>query len=88
MKDGTTILYATETLGDRVSKYSESVSLAIPKPIKDYHARIEEEHPGWSNYMISNFQSQALVWLTRLIGAKKGKSASSLWFSPKQTKHL
>ncbi|KAI0164442.1 O-methyltransferase family protein [Hypoxylon sp. FL1284] len=71
MKEGTTILYATEQLGERVTKYAESVSLTIPQPIKDYHARIIEENPGDSNYMISNFQAQALVWLSRLIGAKR-----------------
>ncbi|KAI4858611.1 S-adenosyl-L-methionine-dependent methyltransferase [Hypoxylon rubiginosum] len=71
MKNGTTILYTTETLGDRVSKYAESVSLKIPQPIKDYHARIIEKNPKDSNYMISNFQAQALVWLARLVGAKR-----------------
>ncbi|KAI1773488.1 S-adenosyl-L-methionine-dependent methyltransferase [Hypoxylon cercidicola] len=71
MKEGTTILYATPTLGDRVSKYSESVSLTIPQPIKDYHARIIEEKPEDANYMISNFEAQALVWLARLVGAKR-----------------
>lgn len=73
MKNGTTILYTTETLGDRVSKYAESVSLKIPQPIKDYHARIIEKNPKDSNYMISNFQAQALVWLARLVGAKRGR---------------
>ncbi|KAI1759641.1 S-adenosyl-L-methionine-dependent methyltransferase [Hypoxylon sp. FL1150] len=71
MKAGATVLYATEKLGQRVSEYSESVSLTIPKPLKDYHARIVEESPNQSNYMISSFQSQALVWLARLIGAKR-----------------
>ncbi|KAI1371974.1 S-adenosyl-L-methionine-dependent methyltransferase [Hypoxylon crocopeplum] len=70
MKSGTTILYATETLGDSVSKYSESVSLQIPKPLLDYHARIYNERED-SNYMISTFESQALIFLARLTGAKR-----------------
>ncbi|OTB09241.1 hypothetical protein M426DRAFT_135006 [Hypoxylon sp. CI-4A] len=71
MKEGCTLMYKTETLGDRVTSYSESVSIAVPKPIKDYHAKIVKEHPEDSNYMISNFEAQALIFLTRLIGAKR-----------------
>ncbi|OTB15062.1 hypothetical protein K445DRAFT_318441 [Daldinia sp. EC12] len=70
MKVGTTPLYASETLAERVTKYSESQSLQIPQPIKDYHARIFEERSD-SNYMISTFQSQALVFFARAIGAKR-----------------
>ncbi|KAI1805187.1 S-adenosyl-L-methionine-dependent methyltransferase [Daldinia bambusicola] len=70
MKVGTTPLYATEKLAESVSKYSEAQSLQIPKPIKDYHARIFKERSD-SNYMISTFQSQALVFFARAIGAKR-----------------
>ncbi|KAI8956526.1 S-adenosyl-L-methionine-dependent methyltransferase [Daldinia sp. FL1419] len=70
MKLGTTPLYATKTLAERVSKYSEAKSLEIPRSIKDYHAKIFEERSD-SNYMISTFQSQALVFFARAIGAKR-----------------
>ncbi|KAL7623355.1 hypothetical protein AAE478_007036 [Parahypoxylon ruwenzoriense] len=70
MKSGTPILYATDALAERVSKYAEEYSLAIPKPLKDYHSLIVGDR-GDSNYMISSFQSQALVWVSRLMGAKR-----------------
>ncbi|KAI1097353.1 S-adenosyl-L-methionine-dependent methyltransferase [Jackrogersella minutella] len=70
MKESTTILYTTETLGDRVSKYSESISLQVPQKLRDYHARIFKERDD-SNYMISTFESQALVFIARMIGAKR-----------------
>ncbi|KAI1467865.1 S-adenosyl-L-methionine-dependent methyltransferase [Daldinia caldariorum] len=70
MKAGTTIMYANEKLGERVTKYAEAQSLQLPKPIKDYHARIIEERSD-SNYMISTFQSQALIFFARAIGAKR-----------------
>ncbi|KAI5857321.1 S-adenosyl-L-methionine-dependent methyltransferase [Durotheca rogersii] len=71
MKSGTTPLYATDALAESVSKYAEAKSLEIPRPLRDYHARIIRDHPEDSNYMISSFQSQALVWLARLIGARR-----------------
>ncbi|KAI2470900.1 S-adenosyl-L-methionine-dependent methyltransferase [Annulohypoxylon bovei var. microspora] len=70
MKEGTTLLYTTETLGDRVSKYSESISVPVPQKLRDYHARIFKERDD-SNYMISTFESQALIFLGRMIGAKR-----------------
>ncbi|KAI1207259.1 S-adenosyl-L-methionine-dependent methyltransferase [Annulohypoxylon truncatum] len=70
MKEGTTLLYTTETLGDRVSKYSESISVPVPQKLRDYHARIFKERDD-SNYMISTFESQALIFLARMIGAKR-----------------
>ncbi|KAI1142595.1 S-adenosyl-L-methionine-dependent methyltransferase [Hypoxylon sp. FL0543] len=70
MKEGATRLYATATLGERVTSYAESVSLELPQHIRDYHARIFKERDD-SNYMISTFESQALVFLARTIGAKR-----------------
>ncbi|KAI1639946.1 O-methyltransferase [Biscogniauxia mediterranea] len=71
MKESQTVLYATETLGQRVTEYSEAKSLELPKHLTDYHADIVKTQPGTSHYMISTFQSQALVWLARLMGAKR-----------------
>lgn len=67
-------MYTTETLGDRVSKYSESISVPVPQKLQDYHARIFRDRDD-SNYMISTFESQALIFLGRMIGAKRGMSA-------------
>ncbi|OTA87045.1 hypothetical protein M434DRAFT_399692 [Hypoxylon sp. CO27-5] len=73
MKEAFTRLYATATLNERVTSYSESVSLELPQNIRDYHARIYKERDD-SNYMISTFESQALIFLARTIGAKRSKS--------------
>ncbi|KAI0387166.1 S-adenosyl-L-methionine-dependent methyltransferase [Hypomontagnella monticulosa] len=70
MKEGKTLLYASDTLGERVTEYCESVSNPVPQPIRDYHARIIKERED-SFYMISNFEAQALIFLSRLIGAKR-----------------
>ncbi|OTA70479.1 S-adenosyl-L-methionine-dependent methyltransferase [Hypoxylon sp. EC38] len=70
MKEAFTRLYATATLNERVTSYSESVSLELPQHIRDYHARIYKERDD-SNYMISTFESQALIFLARTIGAKR-----------------
>ncbi|CAJ2502588.1 Uu.00g099820.m01.CDS01 [Anthostomella pinea] len=64
-------LYATKLLGERVTAYSEAHSMALPQFLRDYNAKILHEQPTTSNYMISTFQSQALVWLARLMGAKR-----------------
>ncbi|KAI0843951.1 S-adenosyl-L-methionine-dependent methyltransferase [Daldinia vernicosa] len=70
MKVSTTPLYANEALGRAVTFYSSGQSLTIPKPIRNYHYKIFRERHD-SNYMISEFQSQALVFLARAIGAKR-----------------
>ncbi|KAI1389464.1 O-methyltransferase family protein [Hypoxylon trugodes] len=70
MKESTTYMYATETLGANVSQYSESVSLKLPQPLLEYHARIYKDRDD-SNYMISTFEAQALIFLSRLLGAKR-----------------
>ncbi|KAI1495556.1 O-methyltransferase [Biscogniauxia marginata] len=71
MKASATVLYASEILGQRVTEYSEANSLVLPKQLTDYHAAIVSAQPSTSDYMISTFQSQALMWLARLIGAKR-----------------
>ncbi|KAI2627478.1 S-adenosyl-L-methionine-dependent methyltransferase [Hypomontagnella submonticulosa] len=71
MKEGKTLLYANDTLAERVTEYAESSSIPVPQPIRDYHARVIKEREIDSNYMISNFEAQALIFLSRLIGAKR-----------------
>ncbi|KAI5923126.1 O-methyltransferase [Camillea tinctor] len=71
MKSSETVLYATDILGQRVTEYSEAKSLELPQHLTDYHAEIVRAQPTTSDYMISTFQSQALVWLARLMGAKR-----------------
>lgn len=70
MKTNAPVLYPNDAVAERVSTYSEQHSLSIPREIKDYHAHIVETHPH-SNYMISNFQAQAHVFLARTIGARR-----------------
>ncbi|KAI0017692.1 O-methyltransferase [Xylariomycetidae sp. FL0641] len=71
MKAGSTLLYATEKLGEHITEYSEEHSLALPQALREYHAKVISEMPITSEYMISTFQSQAMVWLARLMGAKR-----------------
>lgn len=66
MKEGTTILYSTETLGDRVTKYAESTSLKIPQSLLAYHTKIYQRPDSF--LVISNFEAQALIFLSRLMG--------------------
>ncbi|KAI1662763.1 S-adenosyl-L-methionine-dependent methyltransferase [Daldinia decipiens] len=69
MKQGTS-LYDTPYTGRQVTAYSEAQSLDIPQLLREYHYRICRERDD-SNYMISTFQSKALVFLARAIGAKR-----------------
>jgi hypothetical protein len=73
MKSSCPALYPNETVSERVTAYSEAHSLGLPPHIKEYHAHIEETMPETSNYMISTFQAQSLIWLARLIGAQRGE---------------
>ncbi|KAK1770930.1 S-adenosyl-L-methionine-dependent methyltransferase [Phialemonium atrogriseum] len=70
MKTSTTILYPNQQVADSVTAYSESRSLELPKEIADYHAWICETQEN-SNYTISTFQAKSLVFLTRLVRAKR-----------------
>ncbi|KAI0012227.1 S-adenosyl-L-methionine-dependent methyltransferase [Xylariaceae sp. FL0662B] len=71
MRASTTVLYATDELTESVSKYAETHSIQVPQPIKDYHASIIKAQPEDSDYMISTFESQALIWFARLLNAKR-----------------
>ena len=50
--------------------YAEGHSTSLPEHLLDYHD-IASTEPR-ANMMISTFQGQAMVWLARLIGAKRG----------------
>jgi hypothetical protein len=71
MKSSTTVLYPNQKVADRVTEYSETRTLDLPKEIADYHAWICETQAD-ANYSISTFQAKSLVWLARLMGAKHG----------------
>lgn len=70
MKTSAPSLYPNDTVGKRVTEYSEQHSLGLPREITDYHTHIFNTHPK-SNYMISSFQGQAHVFLARAIGARR-----------------
>lgn len=71
MKSSTTVLYPNQQVADKVTEYSESRTLALPKEISDYHAWICTTQED-ANYSISTFQAKSLVWLARLVKAKRG----------------
>lgn len=76
MKTGKPSLYPNDAVAEAVTEYSEAHSLALPQHLLDYHAEIFKSSPT-SNLMISTFQAQALVFLARMIGAKRGECTIS-----------
>lgn len=70
MKSSTTHLYANSGLALAVTAYSEAHSSPLPRHIVDYHAHVSATHPH-ANYMISDFQAQAHVFLARAVGARR-----------------
>jgi predicted O-methyltransferase YrrM len=70
MKSNAPVLYPNDAVAERVTEYSQQHSLVLPAHIPAYHAHIVQNHPH-SEYMISNFQAQANVFLARAIGAKR-----------------
>jgi predicted O-methyltransferase YrrM len=70
MKQSAPTLYPNAQVSEKVTIYSESHSLALPKHLTDYHVEIEATRKD-AFYMISTFESQALIWLGRLVGAKR-----------------
>ncbi|KAK6063726.1 O-methyltransferase [Seiridium cupressi] len=71
MKDAKPILYVNDDVAEAVTTYSEDHSLDLPQWLLEYHADVYENSPD-SNLMISTFQARALVFLARLVGAKRG----------------
>lgn len=70
MRNSAPTLYPNDTVGERVTTYSEEHSLALPREITDYHAHVIDTHPH-SLYMISNFQAQAHIFLARALGVRR-----------------
>jgi hypothetical protein len=71
MKDSIPILYSNDAVAEAVTTYSEARSLDLPKWLTDYHADVCANNTN-SNLMISTYQAKSLVWLARLIEAKRG----------------
>lgn len=82
MKETAPILYPNDIVGDRVSYYAEAQSSRIPQHIIDYHIHVRETQPKTANYMISISQAQAMAFLARMIGAKRGITTSQLHTPP------
>lgn len=72
MKESKSVLYDNHTVAEAVTTYSESHSVDLPQWLLEYHADIFKNYPN-SYLMISSFQAKALVWLARLVDAKRGK---------------
>ncbi|KAI1868812.1 hypothetical protein JX265_006791 [Neoarthrinium moseri] len=70
MKEGKSSLYPNDAISEAVTNYSEAHSLDLPKPLLDYHEHIFNNVPN-SHLTISTFQAQGLIFLARLIGAKR-----------------
>lgn len=77
MKSDVTVLYPNEKVAERVTAYSAQHSTPLPKYITDFHEEVVRG-PERSEYLTSNFQSQAHVLLARMIGAKRGECAFTI----------
>lgn len=78
MKESKPILYDTDAVAEAVTTYSESHSVDLPSWLLEYHADVFKNYSN-SNLMISTFQAKALVWLARLIDAKRGIYHLPVW---------
>jgi hypothetical protein len=72
MQDKTTQLYPNEQVSAAVSDYAFKHSTPLPTHIADLHAWGVANHEK-SNYMISPSQAQFHIWMTKALGAKRGK---------------
>ncbi|MDA4132790.1 MAG: hypothetical protein OK454_06665 [Thaumarchaeota archaeon] len=72
MKTGTTPLYPNDEVATSVTNYASKQSLALPEHVTKYHAWLFDARPD-ANLAISVFQSQALAWLAKTVGAKRGE---------------
>lgn len=70
MKSNVSPLYPTAHVAEAVTSYAKAHSTPLPEHITAHHAHIIATHPR-SDYMISNFQSQAHIFLARAIAAKR-----------------
>ncbi|KAK2057630.1 O-methyltransferase [Colletotrichum caudatum] len=71
MRSSAPVLYPNESVSQKVTAYAESHSTDLPTHIVAYHEHIENTQPETSMLMISNFQAQNHIWLSKLIGAKR-----------------
>lgn len=63
-------LYPNAHIAGKVLEYSASNTATLPQKLLDYHVEIAAREAK-SYYMISPFQAQGMIWLGRLVGAKK-----------------
>lgn len=73
MKSGEPVLYPNKTIAGLVTEYAKEHSASLPEYLLNYHDNVVVNQLG-AHMMISTFQGQAMVWIARLIGAKKGQS--------------
>lgn len=76
MKEDSPILYPNERVGERIGDYSKTHTTGLHKHIVDYHDRSRETMPKTANFMISISQTQAMLFLARVFGAKRDQSTS------------
>lgn len=75
MHDNVPRLYPNPETSAKVVDYSVTKSTPLPDWLLKYHAW-GLESTEVPDYLISTFQAQSLVFLTRIIGAKRGKVPS------------
>ncbi|KAK8099103.1 O-methyltransferase MdmC [Apiospora kogelbergensis] len=70
MESGEPVLYPNKTIAGLVTEYAKEHSASLPEYLLNYHDNVVVNQLG-AHMMISTFQGQAMVWIARLIGAKK-----------------
>jgi hypothetical protein len=76
MKEDAPILYPNERVGERIGAYSKSNTTSVPQSITEYHEHILQTMPETANYMVSLSQAQAMIFLAKTFGAKRGEYPS------------
>lgn len=72
MRENCTTLYPNEEVALKVSDYSDRHSLDLPDAVTKYHEWVLQTQER-SYFTISMLEARYLTWMTRLMGAKRGK---------------
>ena len=81
MRDNCTTLYPNDIVGQKVSAYADGHSVALPEPIVKYHEWVLATQER-SYFTISLLEARMLVWLARMIDAKRGMPRRFFFLSP------
>ncbi|KAG5913150.1 hypothetical protein E4U53_004985 [Claviceps sorghi] len=70
MKENTTTLFPNQQVGLKVSEYADNHSLPLGAALTQYHEWVNRTQPC-AFFTISLLQARLLLWLARLVGARR-----------------